>query len=784
MKHTIAGLGSFLFLLSLCLSVQAQTTTAGWQAHTSFSSVLAVSSAGAEIWAATRGGVFSFDPASGEIARFSVVDGLNSVETRTIAADPTRSAVWIGYGSGVLDRLDTETGAVTSFRDIERASQFASRGINRIVVRGDSLLIATDFGVVVFDPARTEVRDSFTRFGDFSAAITASDVIIAPGDGGESRVWVATAEGLAHAPLGAPNLQDPSTWSTESSAFMTSADDATTVAWFDGKIFVGTTVDLYARRPGGVFDRKFVSSAGITDLNVSGGQLFGSERFNLFSVQVGGVGQILSVPDHQDPTGVAAAADPNSFWVGDAVGGLLRVTVADPSSGQVVVAQTVLPDGPTESQFSDLALGPQSVLWAGGSTAGGSGFHRLGADGAWTAFTGRTNPFLEGTRSFTRVAADGLGNGWAGSEGNGLVRVDPDGVVQRFTPANSSLAPAPGSIDFVITGGVAADSDDNIWVTTRATSKPFHLREADGTWTAFDPYLGDGLNSSSTAYGRIYVDSFDQKWIIVRSEANFNLVRGLMVSDSGASLTDQSDDSFQFFGETGGAGLGLPSSTVTSVVEDRDGLIWVGTASGLAFFINTGIVASDPSARAIWPQWADRARGTFVLFGLSINDIAVDPANRLWVATDQGAWLIESAEGGYELVTQFSVDNSPLFSDRILSVAVDPADGRVFFATDRGLLSYEGDAIAPVSGAQDLFVYPNPAQAGQEVTIEGLVEAAQIRIVTPGGSTIAAFSSRGGRAKWNGLDKNGHSVPSGVYLVIAVGDDGQGTSYGKVAVIR
>lgn len=772
-----------LLALALVPSATAQSSAEGWVAHTSFRSVLALASGGDELWAATEGGVFGYTIATGEIRRFSVIDGLAGVETRTLATDAARGVVWVGYADGVLDRLDTSSGVIVSYRDIERAEQFASRGINRIFVRGDSLMIATDFGIVVFDPERNEVRDSYTRLGSFSPAIVANDVIVAPGSTGEQRVWVATDEGLAHAPLAGGNLQDPALWTNESAGFMGPSEDALSVASFESNIYVGTTLDLFVRQGPENYARKFVSSSGVSSMVVADGRMFGTERFNLFVVQAGGRASILGIPGNQDPTGIVPTSA-NSAWVGDAQGGLLSVNIPDPPAGQVTISDAVTPEGPVESLFSELQVGADGTLWAAGAQEAGGGFHRLDPDGRWTAYSRNTEAELVGTGFFTRITVDGQGNGWAGSEGSGVVQVTPEGAVSRFTPANSSLAPAPGTIDFVITSGVDTDASDNLWVTTRASPQPLHVRLADGSWSAYEPYVGDGLTLRSTAYGKIYVDSFEQKWIIVRNENRLTDFRGLMVLETGSTPTVQADDSFRFFDQAGAAGLGLPSSKVFAIEEDRDGLVWIGTESGLAYFINTGIVARDPSARAIWPQWADRSRGTFVLFGLSINDLAVDPANRLWVATSEGAWLIQAVEGGYDLVQQFSQDNSPLFSDEVLSIAIDAETGRVYFATDQGLLSYQGDAIAPVASAGDLFVYPNPVRGESEVVIEGLVESAQVRIVTPGGSTVAAFASRGGRIRWDGRDQNGDRVPSGVYLVIAVGDDGQGTSYGKVAVIR
>jgi hypothetical protein len=49
---------------------------------------------------------------------------------------------------------------------------------------------------------------------------------------------------------------------------------------------------------------------------------------------------------------------------------------------------------------------------------------------------------------------------------------------------------------------------------------------------------------------------------------------------------------------------------------------------------------------------------------------------------------------------------------------------------------------------------------------------------------VAQFPTRGGRVRWDGRDRNSELVPSGVYLIVAVGKNGEGIAYGKVAIIR
>jgi hypothetical protein len=56
--------------------------------------------------------------------------------------------------------------------------------------------------------------------------------------------------------------------------------------------------------------------------------------------------------------------------------------------------------------------------------------------------------------------------------------------------------------------------------------------------------------------------------------------------------------------------------------------------------------------------------------------------------------------------------------------------------------------------------------------------------VTAAGELVQRMATRGGQATWDARDLNGQLVPSGMYLVIAVGNAGEGRGVGRVAIIR
>jgi len=767
------------------IHVAEAQSLATWTAHTSFGNATDLTVTTSHVWVTTTGGVYSVEQSTGTISRFTVVDGLAEVGASAVEADEARSQIWIGYGDGLLDRLDAQTGEIRTFRDIERADQFSSRGINKILVRGDSLFIATVFGIVVFDPIRNEVRDSYTRLGSLPAATSVEDILIESDVMGELTIWAATEEGVVRAPLDGSNLQDPGSWSIERIASSFNPVEVYSLAQLAGSLYAGTAEDIYGRSASGQYVKLGLTNRQVNHMSASADHIVASAEFTVVVVRPTGSSSAHSVTDMPFPVSTRLDSAGN-LWVVDANVGLGTGPVPAEGSGNAVMNSIFLPSGPADGLFSRISIGSEGDVWLSGVNAPNTGFYHLDTQGEWTNYSTLTRAELEGKGAFVHVHA-GAEGAWAGSEGAGVVQVDVDDQLTLYNQFNSSLEPQTGSPDFITVGGLHEDNLGNLWVTTRASGKPLHLRTSEGTWTGFSPKIGQGLFSSSNAYGPIYVDSFDEKWIVVQNERDLKRNKGLMVLDTGIP-ENPSDDEFRYFDVQGGSGQGLPSVSINTITEDRDGLIWIGTDSGPAFFINTGIVARDASAIAIWPQWADRSRGTFMLFGLTIHDIAVDPAGRLWFATDDGAWLVESVEGGYEVVHHFTVDNSPIFSDEVLAVGVDDKSGEVYFSTDRGLASFASDAIAPQSEATELTVFPNPVRlsgdAHPSIFIEGLVPSTSIRIVTAAGNLVRRLDARGGRIRWDGRDEYGNLVSSGVYLVCALLLEKKGTSYGKVAIIR
>lgn len=791
---------SGFLLLCLLAGNPVQAQVGQWRSYVSLREITALTASETQVWVGTSGGVYSYEVDTGEIERFTTMEGLHGTTVRAITFDSScgqAGCVWIGYSDGVLDRLDVDTRGVQAYRDIQRAGRYPSREIHRIVVHGDSLLIGTAFGLVVFDKQGTEVHDTYDRFGEITPATPVYDALVLAEPSGQRVLWVATGQGIARAASDASNLKDPSAWQVETSGLP--APEVFSLAYFQGGLYAGTAAGIARRGEHGSYTRLSATDQAVRELRVTEQGLLGLDLYTPLLIRDDGSQWRLQIPGYEQPVSIVLIGG-DRLWVGDRQAGLVpgRVTW----NGQPELAflrdctssdARCYPDGPYFNQFERLTVDESGNVWAAGMLGQGTGFHKLDVQGAWTDYVEARTPGFNNRNSYQRIHAAADGSIWAASQGSGLVQITPEGELLFYTRQNSTLRSPEGesNLDYLYAGGVSSDREGRLWVTNVGSPQPLHVRERDGSWTALQFPTGcGGLTSINATFRDIYVDSFDQKWITVLDKQNFRRKLGLIVLDTRDTPSDQSDDVCRYFRRGSQRGQGLPSDSVSAVVESGDGLTYVATEKGLAYIVNTGTVAQDPNAALNWPVYAERGAdgGSYPLQGLNLRDVVVDPAKQVWVATDMGVWLIAPLNGGYEEVLHFTSENSPLLSDDVGAVEVNPVTGEVFFATALGLVGYQGSATRPVAEAQDLHIYPNPAHmrdTGElSIYIDGLVAATEVMILTVDGSLVNRFAVQGGRAIWNGRNVDQQLVPGGVYLVVAVGRNGEDTAYGKVALIR
>ena len=108
--------------------------------------------------------------------------------------------------------------------------------------------------------------------------------------------------------------------------------------------------------------------------------------------------------------------------------------------------------------------------------------------------------------------------------------------------------------------------------------------------------------------------------------------------------------------------------------------------------------------------------------------------------------------------------------------------------TDVGLCSYVSDATEAEEelNGDSVVAYPNPVRPGYTgpIAVRGLTQDSEVKICSSTGQLVWSGVSNGGTFTWDGTNKRGKRVSSGVYQVIANTSDGKKAIVCRIIVIK
>ena len=338
-----------------------------------------------------------------------------------------------------------------------------------------------------------------------------------------------------------------------------------------------------------------------------------------------------------------------------------------------------------------------------------------------------------------------------GSFIEGLIEYDGEQFT-LYNETNSTLGNALGDPTRTRIGGLAFDEDNNLWVANHAAESPLSVLTRDGLWRSFEP------SCNVREIHEIAVDGSGFKWAVSNSSG-----AGVIVFDE-ADFDDPNDDRCRVFTSNNSE---LPTNQANCLVADLDGDIWVGTTQGIIIF-ECGNSAFEPACRGTSRIFSEGGFNEALLNTEDIQTIAVDGANRKWVGTRNGIFVLSS--DGEEELARFTSSNSPLLNDNIVDIAFNNETGEVFIGTDDGIISYISDATRGARFHTDnVQVFPNPVRPDYQgpIAIRGLSRDANVKITDISGRLVFETTANGGQAIWEGNDYTGRRVATGVYLVFS-----------------
>jgi ligand-binding sensor domain-containing protein len=273
------------------------------------------------------------------------------------------------------------------------------------------------------------------------------------------------------------------------------------------------------------------------------------------------------------------------------------------------------------------------------------------------------------------------------------------------------------------------------------------------------------------------VDNSDQVWVQLRND-------GIVVFNHNNTLANTDDDQQRKLGTAAGQGA-LSSRSVLSMATDKNGAVWVGTNQGVVTFFSPERIFTGQNFDAQHVLIEQNGSLSKLLENEAVTSIAIDGGNRKWFGTARSGVFVMSPDGTEELL-HFTEENSPLFSNSIQAIGINPDHGEVYISTDRGMISYRGGATEGQDTLGDVMAFPNPVRPGfsGDIAIRGLAENANVKITDISGNLVFETTALGGQALWSGQSFSGRDVTTGVYLVFLTNDDGSETAVTKIMIVR
>ena len=132
----------------------------------------------------------------------------------------------------------------------------------------------------------------------------------------------------------------------------------------------------------------------------------------------------------------------------------------------------------------------------------------------------------------------------------------------------------------------------------------------------------------------------------------------------------------------------------------------------------------------------------------------------------------------------------------ILKIKVDKITGKVYFATDKGIVAFKSGVVPFGESLTEVYAFPNPVLKQHEfVSIDGrngthIPKGTNVKIIDAAGNlvyetnVVEGQELSGGKIVWNKTNLSGKKVASGVYIVLLYNEDTSETSSVKIAIIN
>jgi hypothetical protein len=742
------------------------TAVTQWKSFLPYNRVNAISYDDGTFFCGTQSGFFTYNRQDGTISSFSKVNGMADVGITSVATDGQTGQTVIAYSSSNIDLFKQDQ--FVNIPDIKQTQLSGDKTIYHVSA-GDGLgYVSTGLGLVILNLTKKEIKETVNFYKESLLARVNATVT------DDNNIYAATAIGLFMINKQHPFILNYLSWT------LVDSNNYNLVTATPQGIYLTKNQLLYKLGTNNNIDLVKTMEYDIINLNAGANGLWIGTNKKMANNKYDSTGycvlmnynnanDILDTIYTTAATGVKTLGSGEEWYSDNSYKDReikhewgLRKRISKTES------EAIIPDGPPTYLSADVVAnngnlwvvhGSKDVVW---NNVYNTHMYSKCEDGKWTNYP--VSAPLSGNGyyiDFIRATQDPLSKKvYLASFAGGIIARSTDGSVQEYR-GTDYFSGAAGDDNFFKISGLAVDAAGNLWHTSMRGLNELGVITKDGRGFKMKSISNNALHTAAD----VIIDDNNQKWFIAP------MGEGVVVYDDKGTIENTGDDQYRVLRTGKGTG-GLPTSLTNCIAKDKDGSIWIGTENGIAIVKCPSEVIANNCEASLDVIQEDKFGG-YLFMNQSIKSIAVDGANRKWVGTANGVWLV--SENGEKTIYRFTEENSALPSNSIERINIDGITGDVYFSTDKGLVCFRSTATEGKEENDDpLFVYPNPVPSNYNgmIAIRGMAENSDVRITDIAGQLVYRTQALGGQAVWNGYDYLGKKAQSGVYLVFVVNKDG------------
>lgn len=757
-----------LIFISLLSYAFPQIPVGKWRTHFSYAQTRQVIDTKNKLFGLSSGCLYYVEKADQSIHLINKDFGLSDSDICLIGYSELLDQLVIIYHNGNIDIL-TDSG-IHNIPELKNKVLPFDKVVNHIYFHNTNTYLSTSFGIVVLNNKKFEIKESYILSENCSSSTILNDTL-----------YVAQNSGILKGAINT-NLSDPQSWQQDTSNPFK-------------HLFIFKK-NLYAVKPDGTLCIKknqnwtaLSKFPGLKKVRTSNNHIFIIEDTGLHLLNE----NINTIQYAIQPIHDASSFNGEDIWIAQDKKGLNLLQI-DNKNNISYTEELIMPEGPSSNNAFLLKTIGDKIYCLGG----GRWSDRYNRPAQISYFKNEKwiNPDLDTltclnnpVKDFINIAAhpSNQDHYYVSSWGDGLYEFKNDKCVNLF---NSELKNT--SIETIFPGeshassynridGPAFDKYGNMYVTNTQVKQGIQVYKNDGKWQSlYYPELKD-----KETIGPILVSKEGINWVTIPRPLS---QQGIFVFDTRNTINDVSDDKTRWFSVFYDQdGKIVSPSVYYCLTEDKEGVIWIGTDLGPLILNNTyRIFESDyhcyrpKIARNDGSGLAD-----YLLNNIAVSSIYIDGANRKWIGSmDNGIYLVNKS--GDTVIGHYSIDNSILPSNTILSIAISPESGEVFIGTDKGIVSFRGTATEPRADYEQVHSFPNPVRPGYEgpVTITGLRSNSYVKITDINNNLIYEGDANGGQFVWNQTNIYGKLVSSGIYIAYISNKKTKDGTITKIMIVR